>query len=235
MRRADPTLTEKSAIARAMFGSAALRDGTRERDARDAAADIHRRLHAGEVALVAGPSGSGKTMVLRALVREPGARAVVVGIVPAGLRAAGGGGVVDLFRSPLEMTIRLLSLAGLADASVFTRCPGELSEGQRWRLGLALAMERVGEAARAVSAGGPAGVSGPVTLIVDEFASTLDRTSAMCVAVSLRRWLARGPGARVVAATSHEDMAEWLAPNLLVRASHACAPTVAGLRRETHP
>jgi len=217
MKRTRPSLTEKTARARAMFGlNPRSENGISAQDAALASARIDDTLLTGQVAIVSGPSGSGKTTVLRALSTLLGDRAVVVSMAPTGHRAAKNDSVVDLFRSPLDLTIRLLSLAGLADAAVFTRRPRELSEGQRWRLGLALAMERVGGLAGQSECDASSSSPAPVTLIVDEFASTLDRTTGMCVAVSLRRWLSRCDRVRIVAATSHDDMVEWLSPEVLV-------------------
>jgi ABC-type ATPase with predicted acetyltransferase domain len=232
MRRTHPELTEKTARARAMFGlNPRAATGAGPNAAELAAEHVDCGLTAGQVAIVSGPSGSGKTTVLRALAERLKDRAVPVTMVPPDDGAPEFISVVDLFRSPLDQTIRLLSLAGLADAAVFTRRPRDLSEGQRWRLGLALAMERVG----GIVAQGGSDVSdasfAPVTLIVDEFASTLDRTSAMCVAVSLRRWLSRSDRVRVVAATSHDDMTEWLSPELLVRTGHCAHQGVSGAER----
>ena len=54
--------------------------------------------------------------------------------------------LVDCFDgAPLDQTLALLSRVGLAEAWSYLRTPGELSEGQRWRLKLALGMREVGE------------------------------------------------------------------------------------------
>lgn len=104
----------------------------------------------------------------------------------------------------LEEVCHSLSLAGLNDAAVMLRKPSQLSEGQRHRLRLAQAM--------AVARRRPEPWS---VLLVDEFGSTLDRTTAFALARSLRRWIAKS-GVCLVCATTHDDLLEPLAPDTLV-------------------
>jgi len=51
--------------------------------------------------------------------------------------------VIDLPAAPFEQALRLLSAAGLADAFALLRPAAELSDGQRYRLRLALALDRL--------------------------------------------------------------------------------------------
>jgi len=160
----------------------------------------------GDVVLVTGPSGSGKTVLLRRLVEamasaEPGAPLVDLATVdpPAGLA------VIDGLPCPFQEALEHLSSAGLADAFLLLRRPGELSDGQRWRLRLAHAL------ARACAAAG----AGGAVLIADEFCSTLDRLAARAIAYRVRR-LATRHNLTVLAATAHDDLAEDLAPDVLV-------------------
>lgn len=204
----------------AMFGIAV--DGREEAEhaerlagASRTARELDAELARGGIALVTGPSGSGKTLILRALAGRLRGRAVVAGRETrerrgAEDRAARGSGerVIDVLvrgreRDGVLPAISALSCAGLADANLFLRRAGSLSEGQRARLELAVAIRRMG--ARA----------GVRTLIIDEFGSTLDRPCAARLARSVRRW-ASGSGARVVCATAHDDLLEALAPDLLV-------------------
>src|SRR2546421_3533733 len=92
-----------------------------------------------QITFLTGPSGAGKTSMLRALrSRRPRARfldlnQIELPDVP----------LVDCFNgAPLDQTLALLSQVGLAEAWSYLRTPNELSEGQRWRLKLALAMQR---------------------------------------------------------------------------------------------
>lgn len=171
-------------------------------DARALAEEIDARLREGEIALVSGPSGCGKSTVLRELRR----RCACVVAKPPDIEQP----VADLFRGGLDSMLRALAAAGLADATVLPRLPRELSEGERFRLTVALALERASRRA------------GLATLVVDEFATSLDRPTARGVARTLRRWVNRAHDAgtarlRVVVATPHDDLVADLAPDLLAR------------------
>lgn len=157
----------------------------------------------GSVILCTGPSGCGKSSLLREIAR--GARAAGERVWDAAAlvgRAAPDRPIVDLFTLPLARTLGVLASAGLGEARLWARASGELSEGQRARLGVALAAARVG----------PRGTR-PALLVLDEFCSTLDRVTARGVARTLRRW-AGGSLCRVVCATAHEDITADLAPDL---------------------
>ncbi|MFK7788289.1 MAG: ATP-binding cassette domain-containing protein [Phycisphaeraceae bacterium] len=104
----------------------------------------------------------------------------------------------------LEQVCHWLSLAGLNDAAVMLRKPSQLSEGQRHRLKLAQAMACAQRRSEPWS-----------ILLIDEFGSTLDRTTAFALARSLRRWVAKSNVCLVVA-TTHDDLLEPLAPDVLV-------------------
>jgi ABC-type ATPase with predicted acetyltransferase domain len=162
-------------------------------------------LAPGGAVLCLGPSGSGKSTRLRAAASEARRRGwvVVTPAVPSPSRS-----VIDQVPGPLGEAIATLCRAGLAEAKLLGRRGDELSEGERARLGLALALAR---AQRRRHAGGR-----PVLLVVDELASTLDRVTARGLCLSLRRWAAR-TGVRLLAATAHDDVEPWLAPARVVR------------------
>ena len=155
----------------------------------------------GRVTLVCGDSGSGKSTVMRELLaelRERGTRSISVDAID----ASSPDSVVDTFCPlKLEEVLALLSRAGLAEAGVMLRRPGELSEGQRFRYRLARAMAlcRRGD-----------------VLLADEFGATLDRTAAKVVAYGVSRWVAES-GITAVVATSHDDLAADLRPVRVLR------------------
>lgn len=161
------------------------------------ARDLHAALAPGHIALVTGPSGSGKSTVLRALRRQlrRGATSPTTHIR---------GTIVDAFPGFTADAISALARAGLADAIVLARTPSELSEGERARFHIALALSRAPRAG---------------TILLDEFLSTLDRATARNVAASLRRWMDR-EGAkrrvRLICATAHDDVLDWLLPEVLL-------------------
>jgi hypothetical protein len=186
----------------------------------------------GDVVFVTGPSGCGKSVLLARLaealaVAWPETPQVDLAAVamPADRR------VIDLMRPPLGQALRTLGTAGLADAFLLLRTPQELSDGQRYRLRLALAIENcglriancglnnnepaAGHAAVAVNPQSAIRNSQSSVLVADEFCSTLDRLCARAVAYRVRRMASR-EGVTVLAASAHDDLLEDLAPDVLI-------------------
>ena len=123
--------------------------------------------------------------------------------------------LVDCFGdAPLERILHWLSLAGLNDAFVMLRRWAELSDGQRYRFQLAQCMARV----TSLSLDPEQSPSKPTPLAVvlaDEFAATLDRLTAAVLARNVRKWVNRTPVC-FIAATTHDDLLEPFAPDVLV-------------------
>jgi ABC-type ATPase with predicted acetyltransferase domain len=193
----------------------------------------------GDVVYVTGPSGSGKSVLLARLAEAlrgewPDARVADLAAVHLPADRA----VIDLMQPPLEQALRTLSAAGLADAFLLLRTPQELSDGQRWRLRLALAVQQCGvrNAECGVKNGRDEGTQerghldaaavAPFTphsalhtphcvLVADEFCSTLDRLCARAAAYRVRRMASR-EGITVLAASAHDDLLEDLAPDVLI-------------------
>ncbi|MEO1512519.1 MAG: hypothetical protein AAFU70_10620, partial [Planctomycetota bacterium] len=162
-------------------------------DARSVSApiDVPSSMPDAGITLVTGPSGSGKSRLLANLSKQS---RVVVGSTE---RIEPNTSVIDQFEGDasardIERRLRLLAGFGLADATLFARRAGILSEGERHRLALAVAADRAERTdARLV--------------LFDEFCSPLDRVTAASVAAGLWKW-SRGAGRAVVCATAHEDM-----------------------------
>jgi len=173
--------------------------------ARAHARAIDRELGPAGLAWLTGPSGSGKSSAVRELVRRVERRGEVV-VEPAEPATDDPRPLTDRYRGRMAETLATLARAGLGEPRLLARTPGELSEGQRARLRVADAMD----ACRA-DAGGVR------TVVLDEFASVLDRVTARSVAVSVRRWVSRTPGVRVVCASAHDDLGRWLAPDRTIR------------------
>jgi ABC-type ATPase with predicted acetyltransferase domain len=142
----------------------------------------------GMVVCLTGPSGGGKSSLLRELSRR--LRVPIASAPP---------------RSPRALADRAepaaLARAGLAEGEAMLRRSDELSEGQRHRFTIALAMET-------------ADPSAPILL--DEFGSTLDRLTARSLARAAARW-ARAEGRTLILASAHDDLIDWLRPDVLVR------------------
>jgi len=164
------------------------------------AARVREALPRGGVAFLAGPSGSGKSTAMRELaerLRRDEQRVVVHGHDP-----VQPGRLIDLFGlevGPIE-TLRETAAFGLAEPALVARTVEELSEGQRHRASLARSFHRaVRERAR--------------WLLIDEFASVLDRVTAFGLAATIRR-AARRFGVRVVCASAQDDLLATLRPDL---------------------
>ncbi|CAG0981001.1 hypothetical protein PHYC_01765 [Phycisphaerales bacterium] len=174
-----------------------------------AAGRLERNLARGDIALITGRSGSGKSTILREIQdRLSRERRPFTRITP----APAGTAVIDLVQGPLGEALATLARVGLGDATLLGRGADQLSEGERFRLSLAVALSMAGPEA---------------TILCDEFTSGLDRTTARCVAMGVRRWATRA-AARVICATSHDDVVPWLAPDLVARCDYRRIETAPG-------
>lgn len=145
------------------------------------------------IVYITGFSGSGKSTLLR-LIEKSRPEAVRPPSVPKKNDA-----IVDLFSLPLGETIHWLSKFGLGEAYLFKTSARNLSEGQQCRLCLALLLAQK-----------------PRVVIVDEFLSFLDRTTAKMVAHNLQK-ICREQSITLYAATAHEDLVQSLAPDYMIR------------------
>ena len=161
---------------------------------------LRRDLGRGGVALLSGPSGSGKSTAMRLLAER--LRRDEQRLVVHAENSAGQGRLIDLFGhkvGPIE-TLRELAAFGLAEPALVARTITELSEGQRHRASLA------GSFHDALAAGAR-------WVLVDEFASVLDRVTAFGMAATIRR-AARRCGVRVVCASAQDDLLASLRPDM---------------------
>jgi ABC-type lipoprotein export system ATPase subunit len=165
--------------------------------------------------LIRGPSGSGKSTLLRALTQHLRAdRSRPLIIRPDAITLASRP-CIDLFRAPADIAMRALARAGLAEAACILRTPRHLSQGQRARLQLALALHHADmHHARAPRT--------HTLLILDEFAASLDPDTAAAVATLLRRRIDQSPAPtpapalRAIVITHSEAAQRALRPDLTI-------------------
>ena len=155
--------------------------------------NVELQIGSKDIVYLTGDSGSGKSVLLRAIVGDLGqheaARLSDVEVDP-------DLPLIDTVGKNVEEGLKLLSKVGLNDAFLFVRRYSQLSDGQRYRYRLAKLIE-----------------SGAQWWIMDEFCATLDRETARIVAYNVQK-LARSLGKAVIAATTHTDLLDDLAPSV---------------------
>lgn len=150
-----------------------------------------------KIGLIVGPSGSGKTSIGARIFREPiydlyagwpTDKPIIDCIAPDG---------------EFNAVTGALSAVGLGDVPAWLRPFPVLSNGEKFRAGLArLVCER------------------PVHAVVDEFTSVIDRQIAKVGASAFTKTWRRGSG-QVVLLSCHYDIIEWLQPDWIYDTSEA--------------
>ena len=156
------------------------------------ARDVELDYAPGEIVLFSGPSGSGKSSLLRAAAEAVGGTALDED--PADGRA-----LIDTLGDDVREAAHLLSLCGLAEAFLMLRTPAELSDGQRYRYGIAQCL-----------------ADGARTVVADEWCAKLDRVTAKVISRNVRK-IADRRGVGFLLATTHEDIIDDLQPDTIVR------------------
>ena len=165
------------------------------------APDLAVTLRPGSIILLSGPSGSGKSTLLNKIAQEASVPIWVGrGRFPAN-RA-----VVDAIdaRGSLSTALEILTACGLGEPRLWVRQYTDLSDGERFRAGLARAVGTAFEADHK-----------KCTILCDEFSAILHRRAAKAVAYNLRKLVTRH-GLRLVVATTHEDIVDDLQPDQAV-------------------
>jgi ABC-type ATPase with predicted acetyltransferase domain len=202
-------ISERSASVMRMFGL------TTDRLAKTSfTVNCQLEINKGDIVYITGPSGAGKSVLLKELEKSvPASDKVNLNEV----KLARDKSVIDCIHSALRYErhsdsdflegLKLLSIAGINDAFCVLNQPTNLSDGQKYRFRLAVALG---------STGSPqAGGSGAKFIFADEFCSELDRITAAVISYNIQKY-AKRTGVTFILASSHEDILLDLAPDVLV-------------------
>jgi len=149
-----------------------------------------------DIVYITGDSGSGKSVLLKALEKDIRRDMGLSCLNIADIKPEPDKPLIETVGKSLEEALEFLSKVGLNDAFLFLRSYEQLSDGQKYRYKIAKMIESQAQ-----------------FWIMDEFAATLDRDTAKIVAYNLQK-LARQQGKAVLAATTHTDLFEDLAPSV---------------------
>lgn len=167
-------------------------------------------INPGDIVYITGPSGAGKSVLLKELeccVPERERVNLEEIALPGNKR------VIDCIDGDLIGGLRLLSTAGLNDVFCILNSPANLSDGQKWRFRLAMAMS-----------------SSKRFVFADEFCCQLDRITASVIAYNLHKFAKRS-GVTFILASSQEDTLLDLAPEVIVT-NELCGQTKVIYKRQ---
>jgi ABC-type ATPase with predicted acetyltransferase domain len=153
------------------------------------------QINEGEIVYITGPSGAGKSVLLRELEKSvPASEKVNLNKIVLPTDKS----VIDCINGDFVQGLKLLSIAGLNDAFCVLNQPRNLSDGQKYRFRLAVALG-----------------SGARFIFADEYCCELDRITAAVISYNIRKY-AKRTGATFILASSHDDVLLDLSPDVLV-------------------
>lgn len=160
-------------------------------------------INDGDIVYITGPSGAGKSVLLNELAKSvPTQDMVRLDQIELPAERT----LIDYVAGDLVTSLRILSTAGLSDVFCILSQPGQLSDGQkyRFRLAMALAAEKK-------------------FVFADEFCSNLDRITAAVISYNVHKFAKRNRVAFILA-SSHKDILLDLSPDVLI-VKELCGPT----------
>jgi len=184
------TISERAAAVMRMFGLTA--DRLTETST---TIDCRLEINDGDIVYITGPSGAGKSVLLKELEKSiPASDKVNVNKI----KLPDNKSVIDCIDGDFLQALKLLSITGLNDVFCVLNQPANLSDGQKYRFRLAVAIG-----------------SGAKFIFADEFCSELDRITAAVISYNIQKY-AKRTGVIFILASSHEDMLVDLMPDVLV-------------------
>ena len=204
--RWDGQISDKAAMMMRMFGI-----GMERLKRPLKVVDCKLELRQGDVCYITGASGAGKSTMLREMLSavDEDER-----IELSSIELPGEGTLVDYIDGDVFETLRVLIKAGLSDVVCMLSRPGSLSEGQKYRFRLAMALGKIYPTIARM--GGPEEQEVKKKIIfADEFCSSLDRITASVVAYNVRQF-ANEHKATFVLAGSNDDILFDLQPDVIV-------------------
>ena len=163
--------------------------------------EVELKITPRDIVYITGESGSGKSILLRALENDIKRDMNLTAINIDEIKPVPGEPIIETIGESFDEALELLSRVGLNDAFLFLRNYEQLSDGQKYRYKIAKMIE-----------------SDAQFWIMDEFCATLDRDMAKIVAFNVQKQ-ARRMGKSVLAATTHTDLFEDLAPSVHIHKS----------------
>lgn len=157
--------------------------------------NVEFKIGAKDIVYLTGDSGSGKSVLLKAITKDLQPNEVAN---LSEMKVDQDKPLIDTVGTTVEEGLKLLSKVGLNDAFLFVRRYSQLSDGQKYRYRIAKLIESEAD-----------------WWIMDEFCATLDRETAKIVAYNIQK-LARKLNKTVIAATTHTDLFEDLAPSVYI-------------------
>lgn len=157
--------------------------------------DCQLDIRDGDIIYITGPSGAGKSVLLRELEKSiPAQDRVDLSEIALPHDKT----LIDCIDGDLVTGLRILSIAGLSDCFCILNQPANLSDGQKYRFRLAMAL-----------------AAKKKFIFADEFCSDLDRITAAVICYNIHKF-AKRTGATFILASSHDDILLDLSPDVIV-------------------
>lgn len=184
------TITDKVALVCRMFGLTIDRLNERK-----VSYSCQLQINTGDIVYFSGPSGAGKSVLLSELEKSvPSADRVNLDRI----KLPNDKTLIDCIDGNLLDSLKMLSTAGLNDCFCILNQPRNLSDGQKYRFRLAVAL-----------------AANKKFVFADEFCSVLDRITAAVISYNIYKF-AKRTGTIFILASSHNDILLDLSPDVLI-------------------